>query len=204
MIAYLKRKFRFLVRALTAVLIFWLVMTIWVETKGPENFSTYGDSSFFKKALIIYDPDPIFNLDEQVCRMTAVSLANDGISSDIKTVSSAENSVLQSYDLYVFCSNTYNWQPDWAISDFIGKVDLRNREVICITLGSGSTETSRKKLEKIVIGKKGEIIGSRSLWLLRPNTESRMSEPNVQVALSEIYKWTHKVISDAKFNGFQK
>lgn len=106
----------------------------------------------------------------------------------------AETYANQPVDLYVFCANTYNWRPDWAVSNFIQKqVNLDGKSVVAITIGGGSTVASQKALEKLILDKKANLLDSRSLWLLRPNDESRMQESNSTVAESMAYSWGEKI-----------
>jgi hypothetical protein len=63
------------------------------------------------------------------------------------------------------------------IGDFIN-----NKPVIALVVGLGSTENSKKAFENTIRDKGGKLIESRSLWLMRPNDESKMSEKNTEVA----------------------
>ena len=85
------------------------------EDKKPK---TIGDENATKKALIIYNPDPLYNLDEQVCKSFAEGLGKHGFSSKVATVRLAPQES-ETYDLYVFCANTYNWAPDWLVTKYI-------------------------------------------------------------------------------------
>lgn len=184
------------ITAITAIVIvaIWTALTIWVELKGPKKSWTMGEASNTKKVLIVYDPDPIYNLDEQVCKSFGQALAESGMQVQIKTISAAEQINTFDYNLYVFCANTYNWEPDWAISEFIEHVvPIDSKPVVAITLGSGSTSASQEALEKIIKKRNGKIIGSRSFWLLKPNDESRMKESNVDVSVSMVYNWAKEI-----------
>ena len=57
--------------------------------------------------------------------------------------------------------------------------------MVAITLGSGSTTRSKRLLEAALREKGTRLLASETYWLLRPNDESRMEEPNVQVALEK-------------------
>jgi hypothetical protein len=171
--------------------IIWTFLTIWVEGKGPAKSWELGSKSSLKTALIIYDPDPFYNLDEQISRKFGQALADHGMHVHVASVAAAGKLNAQTtYDLYVLCANTYNWRPDWALTNFIeNEMKLKDKSVVAITLGSGSTEESQQVLEEIIRQKNGHLIGSRSLWLMRPNDESRMEESNVAVSLSMAYTW---------------
>ena len=107
------------------------------------------------------------------------------------TVAAAEQSSDTTYDLYVYCANTYNWRPDHAIVGYIkSRNELHNNKpVVAITLGAGSTGASQKHLEKIIMASGAPIYSSYSLWLWRPNDETTPEKTNVAVAVAMAYEW---------------
>ncbi len=168
----------------------WALLTWWAESAGPKGSWALGDSASPKKILIVYDPDPFYNLDEQISRSFGQGLADQGMYVQVATVQSARELADQAFDLYVFCANTYNWRPDWAVSNFINQqVVLKGKSVVAITVGSGSTAAAQKALEKLILDRGGQLLDSRSLWLLKPNDESRPKESNVTVSVSMAYTW---------------
>lgn len=172
----------------------WTLLTVWAERIGPKRSWTLGNRAATKRALIIYDPDPFYDLDEQVSRSFGQALADGGMHVTIASVAAADLYVRQPMDLYVFCANTYNFRPDWAVGDFIKKQpNLAGKSVVAITIGSGSTEASQKALETLVQSKKADLLDSHSLWLLKPNDESHGTESNVAVAVSMAYAWGEKL-----------
>jgi flavorubredoxin len=185
-----KKTLKIIFFTLTFIGVGWLILTLAVEATGPDKSWAFGDQQAIEKVLVVYDPDPFYNLDEQVCRSLAEEMANQGMRVKVASVRAARDLTPESFDALVFCSNTYNWAPDWAVIGYIeDQKSLGNKPVIAITLGAGSTNISQKKLEDLIIHKQGKIIGSRSLWLMRPNDESRNTEPNVQIALSIVRSW---------------
>ena len=95
-----------------------------------------GNPDSVKKVLIIYNPDPFYNLDEQVCTSYAKGIADMGWQSQISTVSALKNQDADSFDLYVFCANTYNWTPNWKVSNYIKThKNLKGKNVVAVTLG---------------------------------------------------------------------
>ncbi len=48
---------------------------------------------------------------------------------------------------------------------------------------SGSTNRSKRILEKLIKQKEAKLINSKVYWLMRPNDESKMNESNVNVAV---------------------
>lgn len=181
---------------LAIVIAVWAGLTFWVEVTGKSQLWQMGDVSAEKTALIVYDPDPFYNFDEQVCKAFAGVLGDKVMYVTVATVSAAEKISEQHFDLYVFCANTYNWRPDWALSRFVkNHPGLKNKNVVAITLGSGSTKASQKVLEKIILKKEANLISSRAFWLLKPNDETRMNEKNVKVAVDMVKKWAGDVIT---------
>lgn len=185
--------FRRLLFAVSAFSIVWIFLTLWVEKRGPKRTWQSGGLASANTALIVYDPDPFYNLDEQVCLSFAQALADQGIKVNVSSVAAAQETTLDQFDFYVLCANTYNWRPDWAIRKFIKSRSFHGKPVIAITLGSGSTSSSQRELEKIIANSHGKILDSRSLWLLRPNDESRVQESNIKVAKSISYTWASEV-----------
>jgi len=172
----------------------WTALTIWAESAGPKRSWKLGSQAAKRRALIVYDPDPFYNLDEQVSRSFGQSLADNGMRVTVATVKAVEESPEQSIDLYVFCTNTYNWAPDWSISSFIRQqAHLEGKPVVAITVGSSETESAQKALEKIILNKKANLLGSRSLWLMKPNDKSRAKESNITVAVSMAYSWGEEI-----------
>jgi hypothetical protein len=185
----MKKLLKIFVYTISALLIAWAVLTVWVEAQGKPESSSYGNISSSKKVLIVYDPDPFYNLDKMVCTAFGQALSAKGLYVNVASVAAAKESA-DEYDTYVFCANTYNWRPDWALTDFIAeRTDLQSKQVVAITLGAGSTEASQKALEALLLSKGCKIVSSNSLWLMRPNDESRMDESNVKVAESVARAW---------------
>jgi len=176
----------------------WMVLTIWVELQGPARHWTNGEKDSPIHVAIIFDPDPLYDLDEQVCFSLGRALAERDIYVEIFTVAAAD-SISSQIDAFIICANTYNWQPDWAITDFIkDSPSIRHQKIFAITLGSGSTATAKRKLESLVKRQEGDLVDSRTLWLMRPNDESKMSKSNVLVANELAYQWGIELATSLK------
>ena len=182
------------------VLVGWLALTFWVEADGPKRSWTFGEgSSLGSEILIVYDPDPFYNLDEQLCRAFAKALSDSGFHGMVATVSAARELKNGNFKAYVLCANTYNWRPDWSITSFIKKdIIIKDKPVIALTVGSGSTEWSQANFEKIIRQQHGKLIDSKSFWLMRPNDESRTGESNSNVAQSVVYYWATQKVDDLR------
>lgn len=172
----------------------WGMLTIWAEMPGPAKSREYGFASSPKKVLVVYDPDPIYNLDEQLCIAFGKTLAEHNIYAYVATVKAANDLKTNDYDLYLFCANTYNWRPDRVISNFVKKhAGLRGKFVVALTLGSGSTKKAKAAFDKTIKNTGAKLMDSKTLWLLRPNDDTRMKEPNVEVAISITQQWAIEI-----------
>ncbi len=169
-----------------SIILFWLLLTIVVQWKGPEKTLIFGQEHQGLKALLVYNPDRFYNLDEQVCTALANSLSDNGWSARIATVAAAETTRSEHFDAYVFCANTYNWGPDRPTRRFIkNHPGLNGSHVVAITLGSGSTQRSQRLLDELIRQKGAILLYSETLWLMKPNDESRIKVSNVKVALDK-------------------
>jgi flavorubredoxin len=185
----MKKYLRKVIFILIGISIAWTVLTIWVEYYGDSKEVFVGSNSSSHEALIVYNPDPIYNFDEQICVNFANGLSNQNCYVKVATVKAAKKDTLD-YDLYVFCANTYNWAPDWLVKDFIEKhADIKGKKVVAITLGSGSTEQAMMLLEKSINSRQAKLLDSKTYWLLKPNDEKRMEEKNVAVAIDMAEKF---------------
>lgn len=190
----MKRKFvlRYAIATTLLILVSWVILTIYVEQTGPAKQWMFG-KSYGKKTLIVFDPDPFYNLDEQVCVAFGKAIASDSMAVTIATVAAAKHLEPNAYDVLVYCANTYNWRPDWSIKHYIEKRPLAaSALVVAITLGTGSTESSRKHFETTITTSGGKLIESYSLWLWRPNDETKTGR-NVDVAVTLANKWGKQI-----------
>jgi hypothetical protein len=195
----MKKIYKIMGISLLAITSVWTILTLWAESTGGKKSWELGSQTSPEKILIVYDPDPFYNLDEQVSRSFGQALADNGFHVRVATVKAARELANQPFDLYVFCANTYNYQPDWAVTDFIKEqVALEGKSVVAITLGSGSTGTSQKALERLILKMKGNLIDSRSLWLFKPNDDSRPEESNIKVSVSMAYEQGDKIAKRLK------
>lgn len=85
-----KKTLRVLLLTVAALLVGWGVLTLYVELPGPAKQWTIGDENG-KNVLIVFDPDPFYDLDEQVCMALADGLAEQAVSIKIATVTAARS-----------------------------------------------------------------------------------------------------------------
>jgi hypothetical protein len=177
----MRKGLRIFLKVLIGIAVLWIGLTIWVQLAGKERIEVIGATDAPHKALIVYNADPIYNLDEQVCRSFATGLSRSGFTCTIATVKRAPDT--EEYDLYVFCANTYNWAPDWQLRRFIRNYPgLMGKNVVAITLGSGSTKRAKRILEQTIKARDAILLDSKTYWLLRPNEENQSGNKNTEVA----------------------
>lgn len=185
-----RRVFRIGSKVAAVIAVIWVGLTLWVEMDGPAKSWQVGEEQWTRSALLVYDPDPIYDLDRQVCQAFAEGLAEQGIRSTVATVAAAEDIELARPDLFVLCANTYNWRPDRSIVHYVERTaSLKGASVVALTLGSGSTEAAQRAFEERIRAVGARIIASRSSWLMRPNDEARLEEGNVAVAIDMTRRW---------------
>jgi hypothetical protein len=174
----------------------WTALTLWAESKGAASNIKFGGNSNGRRALVVYDPDPFYNLDQQVCEAFGKTLAENGWNVTVATVAGLNKQPSDSVDLYVLCANTYNWSPDWSVGNFIKNELPNKKDVVAITLGAGTTGRSKRILESLIKDKGGKLIDSRTFWLWRPNDES--SKSNITVATNLTKAWANELANRVK------
>jgi hypothetical protein len=191
---------RYLLATLILVIIGWAALTIYVEIAGPSKQWRLQGENAKNTALVVFDPDPFYNLDEQICISFGEALKESGFNVYVATVVGAEQFKSSEFDVIIYCANTYNWRPDWSITSFIkdNKKFLTDKNCVAITLGAGSTETSQKYFEEVIENNGGKLIASYSLWLWRPNDETKMEQPNVDVAVDMAHTWGKQIAQKIK------
>ncbi|MEJ2005024.1 MAG: hypothetical protein P8X57_08705 [Cyclobacteriaceae bacterium] len=188
----MKRSFRIIVRILLAIMVVWTLLTLWAEGSNKNIYESFGKENALYKAVILFKPDPFYNLDEQLSNTIAEELVENGFEVKLFSISAYQKQPVT--DLFIICANTYNWAPDWKTISFIKEhAELENSDVAALTLGAGATARSSRLLEKALNDRHARLIDSKEFWLLKPNDEQRMDEPNVEVARELADKWTYEV-----------
>ena len=179
--------------AIGFILTCWLVLSLYVQREAAAKTIWLGREDSERQVLIVYDPDPIYNLDEQVGMAIAESLSQNDWAVALKTVRATDGDKLRDYDLIVVIANTYNWAPDRAVKNFVGRCSELHKPFAATTLGAGSTSRAQRLLEQAVLASGNKLIASQKLWLMRPNDEERIKEDNVEVARDMARQWAQEV-----------
>lgn len=177
----------------------WAGLTLFVEKDGDHILHSSAAQETRQKVLITYSPDPFYDLDERVCFSISEAFRNQQWGVTMATVSAAKQLDLDRYDAFVFCANTYNWSPDWAVGNFVRtKAPIAGKPVMAVTLGSGSTARAQRRLEKKINQAGGILLSSKSLWLWRPNDENRKAEENITVACDLARVWADSLARELR------
>ena len=191
-----KRFIRVLAWIFGPILLIWLALTLWVQQERSATTWSTQWAGARREALILYNPDPIYNLDAQLARAFSEGLKEAGWACAAASYEAFQDSVPPGKDLYVIIANTYNWAPDWPTRHFVERSSwLEGASVVAITLGSGATERSRRLFEEVLQARRVKLLDSRTFWLLRPNGDSRMEEPNVDVARGLVREWAERLVA---------
>lgn len=192
------RFLRITLKIIVGIALFWGILTFFVQGEGPAFSATFGEPEAERTALILYDPDPFYDLDAQVCLGMGEAISQEGWRVQVSSVKDARKTSDRDFDLYIFCANTYNWAPDKALVQLIEDwPHLQGKRVLAIALGSGSTARAQRLLEEVLQAREVNLLDSRSLWLMRPNDENRMEEKNVDVAVSIAKMWAKGWVQEA-------
>lgn len=192
---------RILIYIVGGILLFWVILTIITQYIGRADTFEVEENAQALRAALIYNPDPYYNLDEQVCNSFGEGLQEAGIAYAVVPTQNFNTNV--EFDLYLFCANTYNWAPDWGIQQLIRQLDLTNKPVAAITVGAGSTQAAKRKLERLLNKQSAQLLGSETYWLLRPNDEHRPDEDNVFVAMDLAKSFGEKIGEQIKPNDLE-
>ena len=179
---------------LAFIIIAGTISTFYVQQDGPEAIRVFGPYDADRNVLVVYDPDPIFNLDEQICYSIAQSLSECGWRATVATFITAEKMEYFDYDLYIYCANTYMYAPDRSIRRYIkNQGDLMGVDAIALTVGSGSTKRAQRLHEESIIQSGATLLDSKCYWIHRPNDENRLNESNVEVAVEMAYNFGKEI-----------
>ena len=172
---------------LAIILLIWLLLTLYVQQASTIYVSNLGENKPGKKAVILFNPDPFYNLDEKIAMRCAGILLEEGWETRILSVAAVEAGEPAVGDLYIMIANTYNWAPDRPTQRTITSTDLlTNKPVVAITLGSGSTARAKRLLEELIRSQKGILIDSETYWLMRPNDDTGGQGSNIGAALEKV------------------
>ena len=136
-------------------------------------------------ALVLYHPSRDAGFSDDLSLALAHGLAEAGLTVHRSTVTRQTPTRPDAYALIAVVSNTYYWTPDLPTLRFLRRAQLQGMSTLGLIGGAGSTARAERLLAEGLDGTGGDLIETRSFWLLRPNDESRLDEPNRKVALDQ-------------------
>jgi hypothetical protein len=157
-----------------------LTMAVEVESKYKHEILSSGTEH---RALILFHPSRDAHFSDDLSMSLADGLRVAGFSVHRATLTSETPPTFEGYALIAVVSNTFWWTPDLPTLRYLGCARFNGVNVIGLIGGGGATERSQRMLDEALRKTGANVIRTRSLWLWRPNDESRPSEPNKQVAL---------------------
>lgn len=178
--------------ALYATLAVVLIVSILVQIPSSPNLESLGGGNK-AKALILYHPSRDAHFTDDLSIAIANGLKSAGFSVDRTTLNLSTDNSPNEYSLIVIVSNTYYWTPDLPTLWYLRRANLKGVNVLAVIAGAGSTDRAKRLLEDSLQASGANIVASRAYWLLRPNDESRMSEPNRSVALEKASLLAHDI-----------
>ena len=197
----LRKKTRMWFFILGAVLGFWILATLWAQWSGKSEVIQSGMEKLnVARICIYYNSDPIYNLDEQVCKQMLDALANESYV-ELRTTQSGVS--LDEFDAFIFCANTYNFAPDWGVTNAMGKLKdkTRGRTVGLLTLGAGSTGRAERLMKKASIPLNAQLVLESKIWLMKPNKEDVISrEDNLNAAKEMAVQFAQEVLANVDSN----
>lgn len=162
----------------------WLAMTAYVEREPAPSVRELGDRQGSHRAVVIYAPDPFYDLDRQVAEAVAGTLAPRGWETLAMSTSAAERLVpTLDYDLLVVVANTYNLAPDRNTRRLLGGLACaQGQPAVLLTLGAGTTARARSILEHYAARAGLDVLASVELWSWAPNEAALAREAGGQPA----------------------
>jgi hypothetical protein len=159
-----------------------IALTVAVEIESTYKHEILSDGTA-NRALILFHPSRDAHFSDDLSISLAEGLKAAGFSVHRATLTSDTPSAFEGYELIAVVSNTYWWTPDLPTLSYLERARFNGVNVIGVIGGGGATERSQRMLDEALHKTGANVVGTRSLWLWRPNDESRMTEPNKQVAL---------------------
>jgi hypothetical protein len=157
-------------------------VTIWVERESDYRLERLSEGSE-TRALILYHPSRDARFSDDLSLAVARGFETAGLAVDRATLTTDTPEHPEGYAIVAVVSNTYFWTPDRPTRRYLERARLEGIPVIGLIGGAGATVRSQRLLAGALGGAGATILDVRSYWLLRPNDESRMDEPNRAVAL---------------------
>lgn len=169
---------------LTAVLVLVIgpiAVTIHVEREAEFQHRAMAAQGR-PKALVLYHPSRDAGFSDELALAVTDGFKDAGLAVDLETTTGKTLARPRNFAVIAVVSNTFWATPDWPTLRYLGRADLKGIPVIGLIGGAGSTDRSQRKLDEALRAAGANVLGTRHFWILRPNDEARMKEPNRRVA----------------------
>lgn len=181
--AVLKRWIRRVILGLASILLVSVVVvSVIVERESDyvlESMGGSGDAS----ALVLYHPSRDARFSDDLSLAVAKGFQEAGLLVERATITSETPSQLEGHSIVAVISNTYYWTPDLPTLRYLARARFNDVPVIGLIGGAGSTGRSQELLDEALRSTGALSVESRAFWLWRPNDDTRMGEPNRDVAI---------------------
>lgn len=158
-----------------------LALTVYVEVEAPYRLETLSEGE--PRALVLYHPSRDARFSDEVSLALAEGLKEAGLSVDRATLTRRTPAAPQGYARIIVVSNTFYLTPDMPTLSYLKRAQLAGAPVVGVILGNGGTERAQRMLEAALRGAGADVVQMRAFWIMRPNDETRLHEPNRKVAL---------------------
>lgn len=165
-----------------ALLIGAAMLTVYVEREAEFQLEPLGGSGK-ARALVLFHPSRDAHFSDELSMSVAAGFKAAGFSVDRATMTRDTPAAPEGYSLVAVVSNTYWWTPDRPTIQYLGRAKFNGVRTIGLIGGGGATARSQRLLGQALRSAGADVRQTRSFWILRPNDESRMQEPNRAVAL---------------------
>lgn len=191
-----RRILRLLIGLAAFILLTWTALTIYVQREAVPLI-TRANNGGSGEALVLYHPSRDAGFTDDLSREVAEGFAVAGLLPTRVTLHSGVDGRPRKYVIIAVVANTYNWAPDLPTQRFLERADLSGQSVIGLIAGGGSTDRAQRILEEKLRATGARVLAVRPFWLWRPNDESRLNEPNRQVALDMARKMAQQFGQEA-------
>lgn len=159
-----------------------IVVSVTVEIEGDYTLQVLGGAGKVR-ALILFHPSRDAHFSDDLSIALADGLKAAGFAVERATLTSKTPAEPKGYALIGVVSNTFYSTPDLPTLRYLDRARLEGIPVVGLIGGAGSTGRSQRILDEALRKTGANVIRTRSFWLWRPNDESRLNEPNRDVAL---------------------
>jgi hypothetical protein len=134
------------------------------------------------KALVLFHPSWDAHFSDDLSLALSDGLKEGGFAVDLATLTRDTPGDPTGYALIGVVSNTFYWTPDLPTLRYLKRAHLNGISVVGLIGGAGATARSQRVLDEALRRTGARVIATRSFWISRPNDETRMNEPNREVA----------------------